>query len=346
MAPFGIIEGFFGPAWEWRDRHSLSGFLTDHGFSFYVYAPKADSFFRKRWKEPHPASEWNHLKLLSQSLAASKVEFGVGISPFELHNDMSDSNRRRFQDKIQRISELGTQWLGIFLDDMKGGVDLAARQAEICEWAREVTSAKILFCPTYYSFDPVLDRVFGQRPACYLEDLGKALDPSIEIMWTCEKVVSPAITPEHLKQISHLLGRQPFIWDNFFANDGPKQCAYLKLKPATGRTQAALNEASGWALNPMNQFHLSKIAALAFRNAIAGVEANFSQVVAELCGGPLTQFIASNARIFCEEGLLKLQQSQKEAFQSHLASIHEPAATEIARWLSGHYNVGSECLTD
>ena len=58
MSPeLGIIEGFFGRPWSWAERADAVRFLRPHGFSFYLYAPKADPYLRRRWQEPHPAAE-------------------------------------------------------------------------------------------------------------------------------------------------------------------------------------------------------------------------------------------------------------------------------------------------
>ena len=48
----GVIEGFFGRPWDWRARQGTIDFLRDNGYQFYVYAPKADAFLRRRWREP------------------------------------------------------------------------------------------------------------------------------------------------------------------------------------------------------------------------------------------------------------------------------------------------------
>lgn len=341
-----VIEGFFGPAWSWAERRSLAGFLKRYGFGAYYYAPKTDPYLRKRWQEAHPREMWAELQSLARSLESAQVEFGLGLSPFELHNELTAASKRIFRDKVARLSDLGIQRLGIFLDDMKGGADLAVRQAEICELARSATSVPLFFCPTYYSPDPVLDRVFGARPARYVEDLGCLLAPEIDILWTGEKVISPEISAAHLREVATLLRRKPFVWDNIFANDGPRQCAYLKLKPVGGRTLEAARETSGWTLNPMNQFELSKIAVLSFLYTLEGRENPVFAALEELCDRPLAGFIVDHTPVFCETGLKALETPQVQKLQTDLARFRDPAAAEISRWLAGEYNVGTECLTD
>ena len=55
--PLGIIEGFFGRPWSWPERAAAIRFLRPYGYGFYLYAPKADPYLRRRWQEPHPAAE-------------------------------------------------------------------------------------------------------------------------------------------------------------------------------------------------------------------------------------------------------------------------------------------------
>jgi hyaluronoglucosaminidase len=48
----GVIEGFFGKDWGWSARLSGIDFLSRHDYRLYVYAPKADAYLRRRWRDP------------------------------------------------------------------------------------------------------------------------------------------------------------------------------------------------------------------------------------------------------------------------------------------------------
>ena len=39
--------------YSWAERTELMRTLKPHGYGFYLYAPKADAFLRRRWREPH-----------------------------------------------------------------------------------------------------------------------------------------------------------------------------------------------------------------------------------------------------------------------------------------------------
>jgi hypothetical protein len=52
----GVIEGYFGRPWRHGDRKHTLTQLRDLGFAWCHYAPKADAFLRRRWREPHPSA--------------------------------------------------------------------------------------------------------------------------------------------------------------------------------------------------------------------------------------------------------------------------------------------------
>ena len=41
----GVIEGFYGQPWGWAARADALPFLAARGFSFFLYAPKADGAY-------------------------------------------------------------------------------------------------------------------------------------------------------------------------------------------------------------------------------------------------------------------------------------------------------------
>ena len=86
MTPeLGLIEGFFGRPWSWQARDEAVRFLAPHGYRFFLYAPKADPFLRRRWQDPHPDGELEALARFGKACRGLGVRFGVGLSPFELH---------------------------------------------------------------------------------------------------------------------------------------------------------------------------------------------------------------------------------------------------------------------
>jgi hypothetical protein len=186
----GVIEGFFGRPWTWAERTETLRFLGGRGYGFWLYAPKADPYLRRRWREPYPEAELAELRAFAAACRDADVRFGVGLTPFELHFGFDQMAKAALSAKLAVLDDAGVQDLAILFDDMKGDVpDLAARQAEIVHWVGPRTKAsRLIMCPSYYSDDPVLDRVFGVRPAGYLDDLGRTLDAAVH-------AVNPASQP-------------------------------------------------------------------------------------------------------------------------------------------------------
>lgn len=344
----GVVEGFFGPEWPWADRQSFCKALKSRGGDFYIYAPKRDPYLRKTWTEDHPIEWWSELGNLSQICQTANVDFGVALSPFELHNHWTPSMREVLKRKVLALENLGVRYLGLFFDDMKGAPDLAAKQSEIVEFTRTITSSKIIFCPTYYSYDPILDKVFGTRPVGYLEELGRSLHKNVEICWTGSKVVSSEIPAAELRELASILRRKPFIWDNLYANDGPKMCKFLKLKEFAGRPAEALAESSGWALNLMNQPSWSEIlfanAALVLKKGLLSGDA-LRQSLEENLGQESARKIKPFLADLNEVGLDRLSDKAKSGLAESLLP-ESPCGIELHRWLAGEYIVGPECLTD
>src|SRR5271154_4280703 len=124
----GVIEGFFGKPWDWPARLSSADFLRDCGYQFYIYAPKADPFLRRRWREPLPAAGLQHLGGLSESYRARNLSFGIGFTPFEIYLNYDASAQSSLRSKVRQINDIGADMLCILFDDMRGDID---RLAEI-----------------------------------------------------------------------------------------------------------------------------------------------------------------------------------------------------------------------
>src|SRR5919108_339103 len=94
MTPeLGIIEGFYGKPWTWAARAAAVDYLAPHGYRFYLYAPKADAYLRRRWQENHPPEVAARLRDLARHCRSLGVRFGIGLSPYELYLDFGASRR-------------------------------------------------------------------------------------------------------------------------------------------------------------------------------------------------------------------------------------------------------------
>jgi hypothetical protein len=347
----GIIEGFFGRPYAWDERAALAHTLGPAGYGFYLYAPKADGFLRRRWREPYPPADLEALSAFARACRAAGMRFGVGLSPYELFLGFDAPAKAALAAKLDQLASLGLDDLGVFFDDMKGDLpDLAARQAEIVQWiAERCPAARLIVCPSYYTDDPVLDRVFGQRPTGYLRDLGHALDPAIQLMWTGEEVCAREFSAGHLARVAEEMGRKPFLWDNYPVNDGPRMSRHLHLRAFTGRPAAIAPHVSAHAINTASQAILSCIPALTLAESYAQGEAYeygaaFGRAAAAVLGPELTDAVQRNLLSLEDAGLDGLADERKAALRERFAAFDHPAAREIVGWLDGAYAIGAEEL--
>lgn len=346
----GVIEGFYGPEWSLENKLSMCDFISKFGGDYYIYAPKSDAYLRKKWTEDHPEKKWNELKLISSKCAEVNIKFGIGLSPFEVYKKWDETSKKQLKEKILKLEELNIEYIGLFFDDMKGDESLAERQIEIVEFVNNVTNKTVLFCPTYYSDDPVLDKLFGQRSESYLEKIGNEISQDVMFFWTGPQIISNEIGSSHLENVVKQLKRKPVIWENFYANDGPRNCKYLKLGPFYGRDKSSYELSSGWTFNPMNQANLSKISVLAAMNtlksdSVESADEDFSNALKELTNDNFASCISRNVDIFTEKGLDEIDEEVKKDIINNLG-LQSCYSTEVIDWIKGEYNVGSECLTD
>jgi hyaluronoglucosaminidase len=347
----GVIEGFFGRQWSWQARHDYAGFLSSIGCNSYIYAPKGDVWFRKQWEQPCPTDHLKQLSTLSAHYRHSGVEFGIGLSPFELYLDFSPARKAALAAKLEQINHINPSTLCILFDDMMGDLHhLADIQAEIMDFVCTVSTAgKFVLCPTYYTYDPILVRHFGEKPDNYLEDLGRLLDPAIDIFWTGPKVFSENLPRAHLEEIGGKLRRKPLIWDNYPVNDAKRLTGFLHLSPFSGRESHIRELCSGHLANPMNEAYLSQIPLYSLPliyNAQTQPADLLRKSCEKLCPAPLAELLMRDAGLFGAHGLDSLDENSKQQLIiSYAAFTDQPVACEVVDWLQGGYAFDPNCLT-
>ena len=345
----GIIEGFYGRPWSWDEREATIAFLAPHGYRFYLYAPKVDFHLRRRWKEDHPRDQGDALARLSSRCAEMDVRFGIGLSPFEVR-EFGAAEREALGRKLAFFDAIGVRDLAILFDDMRGDVpDLAERQLEIVDWAAGRTKAdRIIVCPSYYTDDPVLDRVFGQRPEGYIEALGAGLDPRIEIFWTGEEVCSYEFSPGHLRRVADQLRRKPFLWDNYPVNDGQRMSQFLHVRGFTGRPAEMAGLIAAHGINPALQATLTCVPALTLVERYRrGDEYEYGaatlRAAVQVMGEELATRLYEDVLILQDMGLDRLE-AREEELRARWTGVDHPAAREIIAWLDGGYRITDEIV--
>jgi hyaluronoglucosaminidase len=346
--PLGIIEGFFGPVWTWAQRHSLMRGLASHNYSFYLYAPKSDRLLRRDWQLPFTDQWQTDVQNFSGACVQLGVNFGVGITPFDLHKHLSDQSLQVWREKIRNLGQLGVQTIAILFDDMDAKTpDLVNTQLRIIEAAQsELKNQRIIVCPSYYSNDIVLDRVFGQRPPRYLDDLGRGLDQGVDVFWTGEEVCSRQFSVADLNRVAEQLQRKPLLWDNYPVNDGPRMSQYLHLRGFTGRPAAIAQCIAGHAVNPALQPTLSQIPAITLAHSYQQADRYvyteaFIEAAQTVVGHELANYLHEDLLALQDVGLDRLGDRHR-VLKERYRQFDHPAALEVLAWLDGQYATSAE----
>ena len=345
--PIGMIEGFYGNPWSHSVRLKFPELLAELGLNTYVYCPKSDPYLRRRWKEDWSSSDWCNLMEFSFECLNKKISLGIGISPYEIYTTYTNSEKIKLRAKIEKISELNPVFICVLFDDMQGNFkDLASIQADIANdiysWS---THAKVLFCPTYYSFDPILESVFGKKPTNYHETLGELLHHDIGVLWTGNEVCSKEISSSHAEQVSKIFKRQITLWDNYSANDGKARSKYLYLKPLPGRDDMLPNYLSGHLCNAMTQPELFLIT-LSGLSKLHTASSSPERWLERRLGKQVLKMMSRNLTEFETTGLEALSESRLLELINDYGVIKSTATEEIVNWLKGRYKFDPNCLTD
>jgi hyaluronoglucosaminidase len=348
---FGVIEGFFGKTWSWADRSIWAKFLSKIGGNLYIYAPKKDPFFRRLWREPIDPQHFAQLTNCRSAYRTADIGFGVGITPFDVQNGLSLADRDALKAKINQLNKLELDYLAILFDDMRGDFPgLADSQLEIIDRITNISNAKkFAICPTYYSDDPVLEQVFGNRPPDYWEKI-RSLDRSINIFWTGEKVCSNQYSSEHLGSVRDRFDRPVLLWDNYPANDGKRLTTRLHFNNIGQRDASIQDGCVGQLMNPMNQPFLSRITvatmARVLKSGIKNPPLNCHLEIKNLAVPDLAALMIRDSQQFALEGLEGMSESDRKSLGQQYSQFNEPMAIEIVDWLNGEYAFDPSCLTD
>jgi hypothetical protein len=354
ISPYlGVIEGFFGRAWSFADRYDYAEFLKKNGYHFYIYAPKNDPCLRKSWQQDWPPETAAQLRTLIGHYQSLGLDFGIGLSPFEI-SAYDSSARHSLGKKVTQFNQLGINILCVLFDDMRGDLPaLAQTQTRIIrDILHQTTADKVIICPTYYSFDPVLENVFGPRPEGYFQDLADGLPSAVDIFWTGPEVCSQNYPQSHIQTVTRLLGRKPFLWDNYPVNDGAKISKFLHLKAFANRPGSLADLTAGHAANPMNQPWLSRIPLYSLprsytENLDYDPRKTLREAVQQLCGENLARQLLKDIDLLQTQGLDRMVPAQKKELIAQYRSLDSsPYAREIIAWLRGEYAFDPACLTD
>ena len=270
----GIVEGFFGPLWSMSHRASLFEFGANRGMNSYLYAPKDDPYHRELWKEPYPENEWRSLVQLIQLGRQHRIDFVYGFHPGKGLCFSAEEPIYYLLSKAERFYQAGVRAFAILFDDIPSRLDHPDDQKHFdgslakaeAIWLKSVLAGQPAtwsdvewwICPSYYTEDPLLPRMFGAFEPLFLETLAHNLPESVACLWTGPSVVSKTITLTHVRKVAQRIKRRLILWDNYPVNDLAMSME-MHLSPLTGRAPRLPEDVYGYLNNPLLQETLSFI---------------------------------------------------------------------------------------
>ena len=103
-----------------------------------------------------------------------------------------------------------------------------------------------------------MEKIFGEMPPGYFEDFARDLPERAAIFWTGDRVMSSGYPLSSLEKAREIIGRKPFIWDNYPVND-EAMFREMHLGPVIGRGKTLSRHAEGLIANCMEYAECSKI---------------------------------------------------------------------------------------
>lgn len=369
----GVIEGFFGNPWQNDIRLLYPKWLKEHGYDFFIYAPKNDGYLRKHWKNTYTKPWINYLARLAKECKQNNIFFGIGFSPLGATSNIKEDLPLLKKQITELYSCVKPDILAILFDDLKiDRMDEAYKQNEILHSVIEIINnfdknsknkTQIITCPSYYSIDPILEKVFGKKPLNYHKNFMQDLPLDLDIFWTGSKVISEQYSVEDISLATELLGRKPFIWDNYPVNDGKKASEHLYLESFSERSTIPIYT-SGIAVNPMKQPCLSKIPLatlpISLKESTAQQrEQAFINSVYELCSNAFlntnceenkklefSKMIINNANYFKTVDQSLIPQNKITELLSIINGLPKTELTnEFSNFLLGKFAFDPNCLT-
>lgn len=253
----GVVEGFYGTPWSHDARLRQLKFYGENKMNTYIYGPKDDPYHSSpNWRLPYPEKEAGQLQELVKVAKENEVDFVWAIHPGQ-DIKWNQEDRDLLLAKFEKMYDLGVRSFAVFFDDISGEGTNPMKQAELLNYIDEhfvkvkpgVTP--LIMCPTEYN------KSWSDPAKGYLTTLGDKLNPSIQIMWTGDRVISD-ITQDGIQWINERIKRPAYIWWNFPVSDYVRD--HLLMGPVYGNDTRIANQMSGFVTNPMEHAEASKIA--------------------------------------------------------------------------------------
>ena len=249
---------------------------------------------------------------------ARRIDFVYGFHPGKGLCFSDEKPVRTLLAKARRFYDAGVRTFAVLFDDIPSNLEFDRDRKNFRQslaraegtWLQEIQAiqpwrdVEWWICPSYYTADPLLARLFGPFEPDFLEILGEYLPPNVACFWTGPSVVSKRISLSQAQKIAALLKHRLLLWDNYPVNDLSMRDE-LHLGPLQGRDPKLPRAVYAYLSNPLLQEKLSFIPlATCFDYAADPIhydpESSWRKIVCELFGAEaLPRWRA--LRKFCEE---------------------------------------------
>ncbi len=351
----GVVEGFFGPPWSMAARRRLFAFGAARGMNTYLYAPKDDPYHRARWTEPYPRDAWRALAGLIADAQRHRIDFVYGFHPGAGLRFGDAAPVRTLLAKAARFHDAGVRTFAVLFDDIPSRLEHPADRRRFGNslaraegsWLAEIRARQPAswrdvewwLCPSYYSPDPRLARMFGGFESDFLETLADALPPAVACCWTGPAIVPERIGVGHVRRIAARVRQRLILWDNYPVND-LSMSDELHIGPLTGRDPRLPRAIYGYLNNPLLQPELGLVPlATCFDYAADPAayrpEASWTRIVSERFGARALPHWRA-IRAFGEASL----QAKKAARQLRISPQLKARVRAARRYLERHRRDG------
>ena len=267
---------------------------------------------------PCLADTLEHLAALGARCRDRGIDFGIGLTPFEIYLRYDAAARECLRAKVLELNETGADTLAILFDDMRGDVEGDCRAAGAGDRRdhrleqRAGTSWFVLrTTPTIRASRA--SSALRPRPISRISAVC-SIRASI-VSGRARKSSRIGYSAQHLCDVAADLRRKPFIWDNHIANDAKTRSNHLYLDPSADSWSLAVEAAAGLAINPMNQPHLSRIALRGYRHLLTvgpDLRSALPGICRELAGPRLGELLREDLELLQNEGLSRLDAATRQ----------------------------------
>ncbi|MFL8968748.1 beta-N-acetylglucosaminidase domain-containing protein [Helcococcus kunzii] len=279
----GIIEGFYGVPWSWKNKIELLKFGSKFKNNLFIYAPKDDPYHRDKWREQYPEKDLENLKIMAEYGRKYKNRFVYTIAPFKVQSEpITEENFNEAIEvlikKLNQLYEIGIRQFGVLADDV-GKLPhrvVVNVMRELSNWKQEKGDLyDFLFCPGSYVLTWAWD---AEELNAYTDGFPEDVHIFFTGRETCTPVRKEDVDEYKTKEISeefsghNKVRRDPFFWLNWPVNDIDHD--YKKLYMGKGEMlEKGVDNIVGLVTNPMQQANASKVAIFAVSDYSWNMEA-------------------------------------------------------------------------